>query len=207
MMSSHTARRSIRVAAMMIVCLFSTGVAAAPEVGKPAPDFTGVDTTGKTWKLSDLKGKPVILEWTNHDCPYVRKHYSSGNMQALQNEATGEGYVWLSVISSAPGKQGHVSPAEADELTESRGAAPTAVLLDETGEIGRAYAARTTPHMYIIDPEGTLIYMGGIDDIRTSDPADIPKAKNYVRAAMADRAAGRAVAQGVTPPYGCSVKY
>ena len=206
-MSSHAARRRIRFAAMMLACLFSAGIAAAPEVGKPAPDFTGADTTGKTWKLSDLKGKRVILEWTNHDCPYVRKHYSTGNMQALQKEATGEAYVWLSVISSAPGKQGHVSPAQANELTESRGAAPAAVLLDETGDIGRAYAARTTPHMYIIDAEGTLLYMGGIDDIRSSDPADVPKAKNYVRAAMADIAADRAVAQAVTPPYGCSVKY
>lgn len=197
----------LRVVLLVVAALFAGVVAAAPEVGKPAPDFSGVDTAGKTWRLVDLEGKSVILEWTNHDCPYVRKHYSSGNMQALQKEATEAGYVWLSVISSAPGKQGHVSAAEADDLTKGRGAAPTAVLLDEAGDIGRAYGARTTPHMYIIDPNGTLLYMGGIDNIRSSDPADVAKAKNYVRAAMADIAAGKAVSQAVTPPYGCSVKY
>jgi peroxiredoxin len=197
----------IRLAFFLVAALFAGGLAAAPEVGKPAPDFSGVDTMGKTWTLSDLKGKPVILEWTNHDCPYVRKHYSSGHMQDLQKEAAAAGYVWLSVISSAPGKQGHVSAAEADELTASRGAAPTAVLLDESGDIGRAYDARTTPHMYVIGEDGTLLYAGGIDDIRSSDPADIPKAKNYVRAAMADIAAGKPVGEAVTPPYGCSVKY
>jgi peroxiredoxin len=180
---------------------------AAPEVGKPAPPFTGIDTNGKTWSLADLAGRPVVLEWTNHDCPYVRKHYDAGNMQALQREAAEQGFVWLSVISSAPGKQGHVSPAEADDLTQRRSAAPAAVLLDPEGTIGRAYAARTTPHMYLIDGEGTLRFMGGIDDRPTSDPADIPGANNHVRAAMADLAVGRAVAQAVTRPYGCSVKY
>jgi peroxiredoxin len=196
-----------RLAVLLLFTIFSAGLAAAPAAGKPAPDFAVADTAGKTWKLADLQGKSVILEWTNHDCPYVQKHYSSGNMQDLQKEAAEAGYVWLSVISSAPGKQGHVSPAQADELTRSRAAAPAAVLLDESGDMGRAYGARTTPHMYVIDPAGTLVYMGGIDDIRSSDPADVPKAKNYVRAAMADLAAGKDVGQAVTPPYGCSVKY
>jgi peroxiredoxin len=199
--------KQIRSAFFLLAALFAGGLTAAPQVGKPAPDFSGVDTTGKTWNLADLAGKPVILEWTNHDCPYVRKHYSAGNMQALQREATGAGYVWLSVISSAPGKQGHVSAAKADELTTSRDAAPTAVLLDETGDIGRAYDARTTPHMFIIGEDGKLLYAGGIDDIRSSDPADIPKATNYVRAAMAEIDAGSPVSKAVTPPYGCSVKY
>jgi peroxiredoxin len=180
---------------------------AAPAVGKPAPAFTGTDTTGKTWDLNELKGTPVILEWTNHDCPYVRKHYDSGNMQALQRDATAAGYTWLSVISSAPGKQGNVSPAQADTLTQSRGAAPTAVLLDPEGTIGRAYGARTTPHMFIIDREGTLVYMGGIDDRPSTNVADIEGAENYVRRAIADLDAGRPIGEPVTRPYGCSVKY
>jgi peroxiredoxin len=199
------------LSAVVVAGLLAAGwvapVVAAPEVGKPAPAFTGTDTSGKTWTLSELAGQPVILEWTNHDCPYVKKHYDAGNMQALQREATGAGYVWLSVISSAPGKQGHVSAAEADALTASRDAAPTAVLLDESGEIGRAYGAQTTPHMYVIDAGGTLVYMGGIDNRPTSNPADIEGADNYVRLAMADLAAGGAVQTPVSRPYGCSVKY
>jgi hypothetical protein len=165
-----------------------------------------VDTTGKTWSLAELKGKRVILEWTNDQCPYVIKHYGSGNMQALQKEATGAGYIWLSVISSAPGKQGHVSPAEADALTTSRGAAPSAVLIDK-GSLGRAYEAKTTPHLFIIDEAGTLVYRGGIDDKPTTDPADIAGANNYVRQAMADLASGKPIANPVTRPYGCSVKF
>lgn len=180
---------------------------AAPEIGARAPAFSGVDTEGKTWSLDALEGQPVILEWTNHDCPYVQKHYDTGNMQALQRDAAADGFVWLSVISSAPGKQGHVSAEQAAELTESRDAAPTAVLLDAEGAIGRAYGARTTPHMYIIDASGTLVYMGGIDDRRTTDPADVEGAENYVRVAMTEVAAGDAVSQPVTRPYGCSIKY
>lgn len=187
--------------------LTAGAVAAKPEVGQPAPAFSVADTTGKTWSLADLAGKGLILEWTNHDCPYVQKHYGSGNMQALQQEARDAGYVWLSVISSAPGKQGHVSAAEADELTEGRGAAPTAVLLDVDGAMGRAYGAKTTPHMFVIDGAGTLVYMGGIDDRATTDPADVEGAENYVRLALADLAAGKAVSNPATRPYGCSVKY
>ena len=187
--------------------LFAGTIAAAPQVGTPAPDFSGTDTAGKTWSLNALRGKPVILEWTNHDCPYVQKHYSTGNMQALQREATGAGYLWLSVISSAPGKQGNVSPSKADALTAERNASPTAVLLDPEGRIGRAYGARTTPHMFIIDETGTLVYMGGIDDRPSTNPDDVPGAENYVRMAMADRAAGRPVQRPLTRPYGCSVKY
>ena len=180
---------------------------AAPKIGYPAPAFSAVDTTGKTWSLAELKGKKVILEWTNDQCPYVIKHYGSGNMQALQKEATGAGYIWLSVISSAPGKQGHVSPAEADALTTSRGAAPTAVLIDSQGVLGRAYEAKTTPHLFIIDEAGTLVYQGGIDDKPTTDPADIAGANNYVRQAMAELASGKPIANPVTRPYGCSVKF
>lgn len=192
---------------LVLTCLGAGTALAAPQVGEPAPAFTGTDTTGKTWSLADLAGQPVVLEWTNHDCPFVVKHYRTGNMQALQQQATADGYVWLSVISSAPGKQGHVTAAQADELTSGRDASPSTVLLDPTGEIGRAYGAQTTPHMFIIDGDGTLVYMGGIDDRPTSDPADVPGATNFVRAAMADLAAGRPVAQASTRPYGCSVKY
>jgi peroxiredoxin len=185
----------------------SSGASAALQVGQPAPAFTGVDTTGQTHSLSDFLGKVVVLEWTNHDCPYVRKHYDAGNMQTQQREATADGVVWLSIISSAPGKQGHVSPAEADELTTSRDAAPTAVLLDESGDIGRAYKARTTPHMYVIDAEGRLAYMGGIDNIPSANPADIDEATQFVPAALAQVMAGQAADPSVTRPYGCSVKY
>ncbi len=180
---------------------------AAPKIGYPAPAFSAVDTTGKTWSLAELKGKRIILEWTNDQCPYVVKHYGSGNMQALQKEATGAGYLWLSIISSAPGKQGHVSPAEADALTASRGAAPTAVLIDSQGVLGRAYEAKTTPHLFIIDEAGNLVYQGGIDDKPTTDPADIAGANNYVRQAMAELASGKPIANPVTRPYGCSVKF
>ncbi|MGD2083186.1 MAG: thioredoxin family protein [Chromatiales bacterium] len=197
-----------RIPTLLVTLLLCACAAqAAPEVGKPAPEFAGTDTAGKVHRLSDYRGRIVVLEWTNHDCPYVRKHYGAGNMQALQRDATADGAVWLSIVSSAPGKQGYVSPAQADRLTAERNAAPTAVLLDPKGDIGRAYAARTTPHMYVIDAEGVLRYMGGIDDIPTSDPADIPRAKQYVRAALKAVGAGEPVADAVTRPYGCSVKY
>jgi peroxiredoxin len=200
--------KPIALCVAAIALLGSVGaVLAAPEIGQPAPAFSGTDTSGKTWTLEGLKGQPVILEWTNHDCPYVQKHYDAGNMQALQQEARDAGYTWLSVISSAPGKQGHVSAAEADALSAERQAAPSAVLLDSDGSIGRAYGARTTPHLFIIDEAGSLVYMGGIDDRASADPADIPGASNYVRLAMADRAEGRPISQPLTRPYGCSVKY
>lgn len=180
---------------------------AAPEAGKPAPDFSAVDSNGKTVKLSDFRGKTVVFEWTNDGCPYVKKHYSSGNMQSLQKDAAAKGIVWLTVISSAPGKQGYVDGAGANELTKSRGAAPAAVLLDPEGSLGHLYDARTTPHMFIVSADGALAYMGGIDDKADTDPASIPAAKNYVRAALDEIAAGKPVAEAVTRPYGCSVKY
>ncbi|MDG4594179.1 MAG: thioredoxin family protein [Candidatus Contendobacter sp.] len=192
----------------LITLAFVAGSAiAAPRVGESAPDFTGVDTQSKTHRLADYRGKTVVLEWTNHDCPYVRKHYGAGNMQEQQREAAAQGAIWLSVISSAPGQQGYVSPGEADELTRSRKAAPHAVLLDPEGRIGRAFGAKTTPHLYIIDEAGKLVYMGGIDSITTADPADISKATQYVRVALRERAAGQPVTTPVTRPYGCSVKY
>jgi len=187
--------------------VFSLAAHAGVSVGQPSPDFTGIDSNGNQHTLSQYKGKTVVLEWTNHDCPYVKKHYNSGNMQELQKQATADGVVWLSVISSKPGKQGHVSGAQANKLTQSRNAAPTAVILDETSEIGRLYGAKTTPHMYIVDKTGQLVYMGGIDSIPSSNEADIAGAKNYVRVALDAIAAGKAIEDSVTRPYGCSVKY
>jgi peroxiredoxin len=180
---------------------------AAVKTGAPAPTFTATATTGKSVSLADLRGKVVVLEWTNHDCPYVRKHYDTDNMQALQREATGQGITWLSIISSAPGTQGHVTPAQADELTATRRARPTSVLLDPTGVVGKMYGATNTPHMYVIDKAGTLVYAGAIDDRPTSRKSDVPGARNYVRAALQAVAAGQPVATPVTRAYGCTVKY
>jgi AhpC/TSA family len=203
---------SIRVCALLTAVVALTGAATSvegegPRVGKPAPELVGTDSYGKTVALRDLRGHTVVLEWSNHQCPYVGKHYRSGNMQALQKEAVGQGVVWLTILSSAPGTQGSVTAAEANELTRSRGAAPTAVILDPSGTIGRAYDARTTPHMFVIDGAGTLVFMGGIDDKPTTDLADIATARNYVRLALTAVAAGRPVQEPVTRPYGCSVKY
>lgn len=192
---------------LIITVLYACGSGAALRVGEPAPGFEGVDTGGNVHRLADYRGKTVVLEWTNHDCPYVRKHYGAGNMQAQQREAAAQGVVWLSIISSAPGKQGHVSPEAAEELTRKRKAAPLAVILDSEGRIGRAYHARTTPHMFIIDATGVLVYMGGMDSISTASPDDIPQATQYVRVALQELAAGKPVSTPVTRPYGCSVKY
>jgi peroxiredoxin len=180
---------------------------AAARVGEPAPAFSAPSTTGSSVSLAEYRGKLVVLEWTNHDCPYVRKHYETSNMQALQREATGQGVVWLSIISSAPGTQGHVTPAEANQLTASRKAAPTAVLLDAAGTVGRLYGATNTPHMYIVDKAGALVYAGAIDDRPTSRKSDVQGANNYVRAALQALAAGQPVKTPVTRAYGCTVKY
>jgi peroxiredoxin len=185
----------------------SAAAAATPVIGKLAPQFTAVDTYGKSHALSEFKGKTVILEWTNDGCPYVQKHYGSGNMQKVQKDLTAAGAVWLSVISSAPGKQGYVGGAEANQLTASRGAKPTAVLLDPKGEVGRAYEAQTTPHMFVIDKAGVLRYMGAIDDQPTTDRDSVAGARNYVREAFAAVSTGGKVAVTATDPYGCSVKY
>lgn len=197
----------LRAIAFLTLAFWLVPLSAAPRVGEPAPDFAEADTAGVTRALADYAGRTVVLEWTNHDCPFVRKHYDSGNMQALQKEAADTGVVWLSVISSAPGKQGHVRAAEAERLTAARDAAPAAVLLDPDGSMGRAYGARTTPHMFVIDGDGIVRYMGGIDSMATADPADVPRATPYVAEALAALAAGEPVPNPVTRPYGCSVKY
>lgn len=176
-------------------------------VGNPAPDFTATDSNGKSHSLSDYKGKVVVLEWLNHDCPFVVKHYNSGNMQKLQKTCAEKGVVWFSIISSAPGKQGYCTPEEANELAEQKKAFPAAVLLDPDGVVGKLYDAKTTPHMYIINSDGVLVYNGGIDDIRSANVDDIAKAKNYVQLALDEVLAGKEVSVKTSRPYGCSVKY
>lgn len=186
--------------------LLAAAVHAAPRIGEPAPAFTAVDSNGRTVKLSDFAGKTVVMEWTNHGCPYVQKWYSGG-MQALQKDATGKGAVWLTVLSSAPGTQGHVDGPTANRMMKEQGAVPTHYLLDDEGKVGRAYAAQVTPHMYVIAPDGRLAYMGGIDSIASPDVNDIPKAEPLARLAIDAVLAGKPVAKAQTRPYGCSVKY
>jgi peroxiredoxin len=194
------------IAAATLVAVASP-LSAAAVVGQPAPAFTATDSNGKTVSLSDFKGKPVILEWTNADCPFVQKHYSSGNMQRLQADAKKSGAVWLTINSGAAGKQGHVTGAEANAKMRSQGFASSAYLLDSNGAIGNAYGAKTTPHMFVIAPNGTLAYAGGIDDVPTANPADIAKAQPLVKLALADVQAGKPVGTPTSRPYGCSVKY
>ena len=190
-----------------LVSLASLTATAAVKVDKAAPNFQLTNSQGQQVSLADFSGKYVVLEWTNHQCPYVKKHYDSDNMQALQRKYTDQDVVWLSIISSAPGKQGHVSPDKAEQLSKSRNAAPSHILFDESGEIGKLYGAKTTPHMYIVDQQGTLRYAGAIDSIKSANPADIAKATNYVDASMASLAKGETIAKKLTPPYGCSIKY
>jgi len=179
----------------------------AAKVGKPAPAFTGMDTYGRMHSLADYRGKFVVLEWTNRDCPYTQAQYNSGNMQALQKEWTAKGVIWLTILSSAPGQQGYMTAAEENAWISKVHADPTAAILDPTGTIGRAYEAKTTPHMFIINPSGKLIYDGAIDDRPTTDPSDVDKSHNYVSAALTQAMAGKSVATAYTRPYGCSVKY
>ena len=186
----------------------ATPALAKVATGATVSDMTVVDSTGKSHNLSDFAGKRVVLEWTNEGCPYVKKHYETDNMQSLQKEATMDGdTVWLSVISSAPGKQGYKDRSEIEAWKAKHDAAPSAVILDPEGEAGQAFSARTTPHMFVIDEAGTLVYQGAIDDNRSANKATVAGAKNYVRAALADMDAGRAVTDAETAPYGCSVKY
>ena len=182
-------------------------VAATAVVGQPAPAFSVTDSSGKAVSLADFKGKTVVLEWVNPGCPYVRKHYDSANMQATQKSATGSGVVWLAVNSTAPGHYDYKKPGDMAAWMQSQKAAATHTLMDSDGKTGKAYGARTTPHMYIVDAKGTLAYAGGIDDTPSANPADVKTAKNHVNAALVDLAVGKAVSQPVTRPHGCSVKY
>jgi peroxiredoxin len=179
----------------------------AAKVGEAAPDFTGTASNGKTFHLADYRGKYVVLEWHNNGCPYVRKQYNSGNMQRLQKQWTGQGVVWFTVLSSAPGKQGYVTASEENDYLAKEQAAPTAALLDPSGDIGHLYDAKTSPHMFVINPQGVVIYDGAIDDKPTTELSDVPGATNYVSLALEQAMAGKAVAMAATRPYGCSVKY
>ncbi len=195
------------IATAAISAAFAFPAFASPEVGKEAPAFTARTADGKTIDLKSLRGKIVVLEWTNHECPYVRMHYNANNMQATQKDATGQGVVWLQIISSPPGKQGFVEGLEAIKVNADRKAAPTNTILDPDGEVGRLYAAQTTPHMYVIDAKGTLVYKGGIDSIPSSRPDTLPKAVNYVRETLAALAANKPVPNPSTRPYGCTIHY
>ena len=196
-----------RIALTAAASVFALAAHAAAKVGEAAPNFTLPANEGKTHSLADYKGKTVVLEWTNAECPFVKKHYSGGNMQSLQKAYTGKDVVWLSINSSAPGKQGAVDAAGATAIVKEKSAAPTLVMLDAKGEVGRLYEAKTTPHMYVIDKTGKLVYAGGIDSEPSADPADIATATPYVKNALDEVLAGKAVTTAVTKPYGCSVKY
>ena len=199
----------IRIALIVatLLCCSLAQADAAAIVGQPAPALELKDSNGKSVKLDAFKGKYVVLEWVNFQCPFVKKQYGSGNMQKLQKEYTGKDVVWLSVCSSAKGKQGYITASEARDAVKERNASPTRFLLDPNGVAGKAYGAKTTPHMFVIDPKGTLIYQGAIDDKPSTDPADVPGAKNFVAAALDAAMAGNPVETASTQSYGCSVKY
>ena len=187
--------------------LLATAAAFAARVGQAAPDFVATDSDGQSHHLADYRGKFVVLEWHNNGCPYTQKHYQSGNMENLQREWTARGVIWFTVISSAPGEQGYVTAAQENEYMREMHAAPTAALLDPDGQLGHLYDAKTTPHMFVINPEGVLIYDGAIDDRPTTDQSDIAGATNYVSQALTEAMAGKPVSVATTRPYGCSVKY
>ncbi len=198
---------STACAAVLFLANAAAARAEAPAVGSAAPDFSLTDSGGKVHKLSEHKGKYVVLEWTNPGCPFVRKHYDSGNMQKLQAEYVKKGVVWLDVDSSAPGKEGYLEGDSAKKAKDGDYAAASALLADPDGKVGHLYGATNTPHLYIVDPEGKLIYSGAIDSIASADKGDIAKATNYVRAALDEALAGKPVTKASSKAYGCSVKY
>src|SRR5271170_5040419 len=195
-----------RTLLVLMLCAVPLLIAAA-KVGDAAPAFTATASNGKTVHLADYRGKYVVLEWHNNGCPYVGKHYKSGNMQRLQKQWTSQGVVWLTILSSAPGKQGYVTANEENDYLAKMQAAPTAALLDPTGEIGHLYEAKTSPQMVVINPQGVVIYSGAIDDKPTTDVQDVPNATNYVSLALQQSMSGKPVQTAATRPYGCSVKY
>ncbi|MCT8180195.1 redoxin domain-containing protein [Variovorax sp. CY25R-8] len=206
---SRASRRAVMAAAVALGATFlvSNNAFAAPAVGQQAPDFVAVDTSGAKHKLSDFAGKFVVLEWTNPGCPFVRKHYGSGNMPATQKAATDKGVVWLAINSTERAASDYLKPAALADWMKSQSAAPTAVLMDEDGMIGQAYGARTTPHIFIIDPKGTLVYAGGIDSIASARVDDIKTAVNYVNQALGEAFGSKPITAASTRPYGCSIKY
>ncbi|MEN3370491.1 MAG: hypothetical protein V7609_2634 [Verrucomicrobiota bacterium] len=183
------------------------GAPDSPAVGTNAPEFSVTDSKGKTQSVSQYKGKYVVLEWFNPECPFVKKHYGSGNMQKLQEEFTGKDIVWLTIDSSAPGKQGHLTAEEANEKITKLKMKSTALVLDPDGKTGQTYGAKNTPHMFVINPEGKIIYEGAIDSRNSTSAADIPSSTNYVKVALEESLAGKPVSNPITRPYGCSVKY
>jgi hypothetical protein len=201
--------KTTTLSAGLLAAALITSPAAADSatVGQPAPNFTLTDSQGAKHDLSSLKGKFVVLEWVNYECPFVQKHYGSGNMQKLQKAYTGKGVVWLSVNSSAPGKQGNYEPADINAKVKASGASPSAYLIDADGTVGKTYGAKTTPHMYVIDAKGTLVYAGGIDDKPSTDQSHIATAKNFVAAALDEAMSGKPVTTASSRPYGCGVKY
>jgi peroxiredoxin len=204
-----TKTTSLLAAGLTAAALIAAPALAAPPaaVGQPAPEFSLPDSNGAKHDLASLKGKFVVLEWVNFECPFVQKHYGSGNMQKLQKAYTGKGVVWLSVNTSAPGKQGNFPPAEINSKIKASGASPSAYLIDSEGAVGRLYGAKTTPHMFVIDPQGKVVYAGAIDDKPSTDQSDIAAARNYVAAALDEAMAGKAVTTTSSQPYGCGVKY
>lgn len=197
----------MKMIALVCALVFSVGAAAEVKVDTPAPTFTEKDATGKNLSLADMKGKWVVLEWFNKDCPYVKKHYGSQNMQKLQAEYTKKGVQWMTVISSAEGQQGYMSPADAQANAKALGSAATATLIDADGTMGKAYGAKVTPHMFVINPEGKVVYAGAIDNNDSADPKTIAKSENYVKAALDAGMAGKAITTKTSKAYGCGVKY
>lgn len=199
----------MKLAAVLVAAFAasSSPVQAAAVPGQPAPDFRAADVNGRAVSLADFRGKTVVLEWNNPNCPFVQKHYTSGNMQSLQQKNTGSGVVWLAINSTTDSHSDYMAPAKLAAWFADQKAAATAILMDTRGEIGRAYGAKVTPHMYVIDPKGTVIYAGAIDDKRTANPADVKTATNYVAAALADTRAGKPVASATSNAYGCTIKY
>lgn len=199
--------KSLKLVAMVLALTAASAALANAELNKPAPAFVGVGADGKPLRLESYKGKTVVLEWTNHDCPYVKKHYESGNIPSLQKDAADKGMVWLQVVSSAEGKQGYVDGATAQKLNSARKAAPAATVLDAAGTIGKLYGAQTTPHIFIVNADGQLVYKGGIDSIATNKVEDLARAEPYVANALAAIKAGKPIDKASTKPYGCAVKY
>ncbi len=192
---------------LFMLCLALPGGAQAATIGQSAPDFTLKDLAGRTVRLSDYRGRHVVLEWTNPGCPFVVKHYGAKNMQALQKEAAASNVVWLAINSTETGHGDYLSPAQLGRWMSEHRAVPAATLMDESGQAGKAYGARTTPHMYIVDAQGRLAYAGGIDSIPSARASDIPAATNYVRTSLAQALAGQPISQASTRPYGCTIKY
>jgi hypothetical protein len=206
-MTTRLSLATLRTAAAIGALAAASGAATAAAPGTPAPGFTLTDTAGRTVNLADYKGRFVVLEWTNPECPFVQKHYVSKNMQALQKEAGGKDVVWLSINSTSEDSGEYKTGDQMANWMRAQGAAPKATLIDGKSTTGRAYAAKTTPHMFVVDPTGRIVYNGAIDDKRSANPADTKTANNYVRAALTEAMAGKPVTVASTTPYGCSVKY